>query len=124
MAEFFDGGQTMAIARLALDAYTLRHQAIAANIANINSEDYRPLRVNFEEQFSLLDLQSPAAGKRIASATPLLEEMPRSPDISPSIALDMEIVRLNQNTLKFQALASAVNKSMGLLHLAAREGRS
>ena len=37
------------ILRKSLDAYALRHKATAKNIANVESQDYRPLRVNFEE---------------------------------------------------------------------------
>lgn len=37
------------ILRKSLDAYALRHKATAENIANVESQGYRPLRVNFEE---------------------------------------------------------------------------
>jgi len=35
----------------ALDAYALRQKTIAKNIANINTPDYIPERVRFEEEF-------------------------------------------------------------------------
>lgn len=123
MAELFSGGQTMAIAKMALDAYTLRHQAIASNIANIHSENYRPLRVNFEQQLAMLDLSAGNIAKKLAGVQPFFEEAPPQLNMAPSVALDMEVVRLNQNTLNFQALVSAMGKSMSLLSLATREGR-
>ena len=36
----------------ALDAYALRHKAIASNIANINTVGYKPKSVTFEDQLS------------------------------------------------------------------------
>ncbi len=36
----------------ALDAYSLRHKAIASNIANINTAGYKPKTVTFEDQLS------------------------------------------------------------------------
>jgi flagellar basal-body rod protein FlgB len=123
MADFFGGGQSMAIARLALDAYTMRHQAIAANIANVHSENFRPLRVNFEEQLANFDFSAPDVTRKLSDVAPFTEEAPRQNTLSPAAALDMEVVRLNQNTLAFQALITAMGKSMSLLSLAAREGR-
>jgi len=40
-------GTTAAVVTLALDAATMRQQAIAANIANVNTPGYRPVRVRF-----------------------------------------------------------------------------
>src|SRR5262245_23884887 len=37
---------------LALDAATQRHKAIAANIANVNTADYVPMKLNFEAQLA------------------------------------------------------------------------
>ncbi|MCG8603460.1 flagellar basal body rod protein FlgB [bacterium] len=37
------------VLRQSLDAYALRHKATAENIANVESRDYRPLKVDFEE---------------------------------------------------------------------------
>ena len=41
---------TVEMAKLALDAASLRHQAIAHNIANANSPGFAPVRVSFEDQ--------------------------------------------------------------------------
>ena len=43
---------TPKIVEFALDGLSLRHQAIASNIANINSVDYKPVSVSFENQIS------------------------------------------------------------------------
>ena len=124
MAEVFGGGQTVAIAKIALDAYVMRHQAIASNIANIHSDNFRPLQVNFEQQLATLDLSAGDAARKLAGVQPFLEETPPQLNMTPGVALDMEVVRLNQNTLNFQALVTAIGKSVSLLSLAAREGRA
>lgn len=43
----------------AMDAYALRQQTIAKNIANVNSPHYRPEEVRFEEYFHRADIAKP-----------------------------------------------------------------
>ncbi|MFQ5639703.1 MAG: flagellar basal body rod protein FlgB [bacterium] len=48
-----------------LDAYSIRHQAIAENIANVDTPGYKPLKVSFEENLqTLLEGRRPRAQKR------------------------------------------------------------
>jgi len=118
---------TSALVSVALDAATLRHQAIANNLANIHSENYRPQRVNFEEQLSALRhavaTQSPIAPAALAQAQPFIETdaARRTGDLAGR--MDMEMVKLSQNAVHYQTLLKALDRWGGILTLAVNEGR-
>ena len=107
------------LVRLALDAASLRHQAIANNIANANSAGYAPLKVNFEEQLAFA-----RGGLRgapmLASVKPFVEADGRG---STPVMLDMEMVKLAQNTVHYQSLLKALEKRGAILAAAVSEGR-
>jgi len=115
-------GDGMAITRLALDAAALRHETIASNIANINTPGYMPLRVNFEEQLTAAG-GAEANAEKLQNVTPFLELEPAKNQLTPQVALDMEVVKLNMNTLHYQALLRAASKYMSIMNIAIADGR-
>ena len=107
------------LVRLALDAASLRHQAIANNIANASSSLYAPLKVNFEEQLGFARSGLGAAGVP-NHVKPFIE-----PEGGPvtGVRLDMEMVKLAQNTVHYQSLLRALDKRGSILSAAISEGR-
>jgi flagellar basal-body rod protein FlgB len=123
---------TKALLMKALDAAALRHQAIASNIANAGSVDYRPLKVNFEQQLGFARAALSRGGPSqltaadVAGLKPVLEQgAPRTAGTtaSPAVMLDMEMVKLSQNTLQYQALLKGLSGRGSLLGIAVNEGR-
>lgn len=109
-----------ALVRLALDAASLRHQAIANNIANANSPGYVPLKVNFEEQLAFARggwRGVPAS--TAATVRPFIE----ADAGTTRVMLDMEMVKLAQNTVHYQSLLKALDKRGAILGAAVNEGR-
>ncbi len=94
-------GAGAAMAKLALDAASLRHQAIAHNIANLHSEGYAPLGVRFDVRL--------AAARRPHARPELVL------DATPAVQVDGEMVKLAQNTLHYQALIRALGRQMSIL---------
>lgn len=119
---------TMALVVKALDAATLRHQAIAGNIANANSVDYRPLKVNFEEQLGFAR-QALARGADaltaadVSSVKPFLEQEPAPVAGKAAVMIDMEMVKLSQNTLQYQALLKGLGHRTSIISIAINEGK-
>lgn len=118
---------TTATLALALDAASLRHKAIASNIANVDTQAYVPVRVSFEDQLESLR----ASLERTGSAAPagLAEVRPRlAPALDAAgqpetIQLDAEVARLAENTVRYQALLKGLNRHFALLNMAINEGR-
>jgi flagellar basal-body rod protein FlgB len=119
---------TPALLLKALDAASLRHQAIASNIANANSVDYRPLSVNFEEQLgfaraALAAGHSTLTPGDVAGVRATLEQGPAPAPGTAAVLLDMEMVKLSQNTLQYQALLKGLTHRAGLVSIAINEGK-
>jgi flagellar basal-body rod protein FlgB len=111
---------TTAAIGLALDAASLRHQAIAANIANANAAGYVPMDVSFEDQ--LEDARETLGSKGSIDAFALagvrLRIEPLAPDGTGEphkVQLDLEAAKLAQNTVRYQALVKALNKHFAIL---------
>jgi len=118
---------TSALVQLALDAATLRHQATANNLANIHSVDYQPQRLNFEEQLSALRqavaTHAPVALAAVEQVRPFIETNGVRGDGNVAQMIDMEVVKLAQNTVHYQALIKALDKRGTILAMAVNEGR-
>ena len=118
-------GATSDLVLRALDAGAVRHAVHAANIANASVEGYRPLRVDFEDQLAaargaLLGRDEAAARGAAASLEPQVV-----PDAGAKpVQLDREVALMMENSVRYQALLSALGKNGALLRLAIREGRS
>lgn len=121
------GDVTTQLVSLALNASLARHAAIATNIANANTEGYRPVRVSFDEQIALV--QDRLVNRRYdASAPRLIESLQRSmrPSENLSVAkvqLDAETAHMVQNAVHYQALLAAHNKMHAITRLAISGGR-
>lgn len=120
---------TSTVLGLALDAASLRQQAIATNIANANVAGYVPLSVSFETQLG--DARRTLAAGRMLDASALNDVAPRmeldtdsrSGSLSTDIALDAEVAHLAQNAIQYQALAKGLAKHYALLSMATSDGK-
>jgi flagellar basal-body rod protein FlgB len=104
---------------VALDAGSLRHRVIAANIANVNTPGYVAQRVSFE---ALL-----GPGASASAATPELrasvEPVAGGQGLSSGVQLDAEVAAMSENSLHQQVLLRALQRHLGLLATAVTEGK-
>jgi flagellar basal-body rod protein FlgB len=121
----------------ALQAYTLRHQAISSNIANIGTAGYSPKVVRFEEQLAA----STQGGPAIASSTtdprhigfgdqpirdvqPSVEDMPSSGKGLVSgvneVDIDQEMAELAKNQLRYKFSSRMLSESFRALQKSIR----
>jgi flagellar basal-body rod protein FlgB len=116
-------GVTTELVKLALDAATLRQQAIANNIANANTPGYQPLRVSFENQLTALrgklEAGTGIGAELLAGVAPRLENVPAS----QGVALDLETAALAENTVRYQALLKALGKQYAILNSVVTGGK-
>lgn len=108
-------------AKKMLDATALRHEAIASNLANIETPHYRRLDVNpsFGE-----DLRQALAAKdstRLSSLQPAISidaNAVSSRRDGNTVELDTELINLNQNTLAHALETHLVSGSLLKLRMA------
>lgn len=114
---------TTALLSMALDAAVMRQQAIAHNIANVNTPNYQRLSVSFEQRLeSLRDSRGQLATPSMASLAHLQPVLEAAEDAAP-VALDEEMTALSATTLHHQTLLKALTKQFALLGMAINEGK-
>lgn len=128
MTEGIDAITTAALG-LALDAASMRQQAIAANIANARTEGYVPVQVSFDDQLddARRSLASDGAldPSTLAGVAPRLEAVPGvRVDLAGQVRLDDEVAALAQNTVQYQALVKGLSKHYAILAAAIGGGAS
>ena|SRR5215831_2632813 len=120
-------GVTLGVLRLALDAASLRHQVVAHNIANANTQGYTPVRVNFEEQFDslrgALGRSQSVDPELLQQLRPVVEQDRNVNGQTAQVALDLEVAKLAQNTVHYQALLRGVSKYLSIVGVAVTEGK-
>jgi len=107
---------TAVMVESALDGLSMRHMAIASNIANAHAQSYRPMQVEFESQVAAL-----RSGGMAGSVTPQVSY--GSSTAGGSNAVDINMVLLNQNTLQYQSLIKGMGHYQGMMGAVLKEGR-
>lgn len=118
---------TTAALALALDAASMRHQAIATNIANANTPGYAPLTVSFENQLEdarrALNTGGRLDATSLAGVQPGMEHAKGPGGLPAKLMLDVEAANLAQNSVHFQALLKGLNRHYQVLSAATSDGK-
>lgn len=118
-------GITTSLVSAALDATMLRHQVIATNIANAGNPDYMTKRVTFEEQLAfaqdgLRNVSDADAERAVSEVKPQIVETGR---LSKNAGLDVEVGKLAENVVRYEALLKGLSKHMAIIEMAISEGK-
>jgi flagellar basal-body rod protein FlgB len=110
------------LARKLLDAAVLRHEAVATNIANVETPGFR--RIDLAPDFGLQLKARMAAGdfgKQAAGLQPKLAEDTTARTVRPdgnSVELERELMIMNRNTVEHEFLSELVSSNLKQLRLA------
>ncbi|OUS03245.1 hypothetical protein A9Q81_07615 [Gammaproteobacteria bacterium 42_54_T18] len=111
------GNVTSTLISKALDVVSLEHKAIANNIANVDTQNYRAVHVDFDTVFSSIsDVVYSTDSEALSQAINSLDEnnMPTVEELSAKVVLDSEMVKMTENTMRYQALIG-FKKGLGAL---------
>jgi len=129
MTESIEGITTSALS-LALNAALMRQQAISTNIANINTENYTPQRVDFSSYFreARAELQDhgqldAAQIDQLSKQEPAITRVHDAHGRPAQVRLDAEVAQMAQNAVQYQALLKGLSHQFALLSLAVNEGK-
>src|SRR3954471_13285186 len=112
----------LALLSRALDAAALRQSVHATNVANVDTEGYRRLEVIYSAEQQRLNAAGPAVDADEALAWAQVEpEVVESAD--SKVKLDQEMAQMAGNAVRYQALLGAIERTLGMLRTAARDGR-
>lgn len=111
---------------LAIDAAALRQQALAQNIANVNTPGYRRIDVSFVERINaLVDASGHvrAPGKADLAAFRPYVQVAQPEGGDGTVSLDTEVAAMSENTLRHQILVKALSRHLALIGTAINEGK-
>lgn len=108
-----------AILGKALDGLSMRYQAIAQNIANATSPNYRPVRVDFESELRNAATLGPDAVRNVT-----LEMRQDGQYVAGSeMRLDLEIAEAAQTSMRYAALVDMLGRRMAISRAIAGGGQ-
>lgn len=103
----------------ALDGLSMRMVAISENIANVQSRDYRPLKVTFEDALR----QAKASGMdAIARVEPQIIATPTT-ERNGELRVDMELANAAATGARYAALIDVLNRQMQLSRVVVSGGQ-
>lgn len=124
---------TLTILEKGLDALSARQAAIANNLANVETPNYKAVDVAFEaslrkalrEDASLVQARPDVAAQKLENLEPQLF---RRNDISMrldgnNVDVETEMVRMAETATRYQALTTLATRKLALLRMVARDGR-
>lgn len=108
------------IASKALDGLYMRQLVIAHNIANANSPDFKPLRVNFEK--ALLEAIAQASENNSSAIDGVALKASRQ-TTEPGFRIDSELTKSSETALSYSTVIASLNKRLQMLSLVLTDGR-
>lgn len=138
LVDFFHTKNNQVISK-SLDGTAYREKIISNNISNVNTPNYKRQLVNFEDELKkavgkdtntipLYITKSNHINKAyqsIGEINPLIIE-DKSTSLrtdNNNVDIDLEMVALSENTLKFNVLAQSLTKNINMLRAAIKGGR-
>ncbi|WP_048437847.1 flagellar basal body protein [Caenimonas sp. SL110] len=118
---------TTAALRTAMDAASLRQQAISANIANHSTQGYVAQKVDFESQMldarRSLDARGRIDAFALSSVRLELAPMLDANGVPAKVHLDEQVAQMSQNAVAYQTLARGLSRHLAILYTAASDGK-
>lgn len=120
-------GVTSALLNKALDVSMHNHKVIANNVANVNTPDFKPLSVDFNAVMQEVRKSADAGLPDLEAITEIknfeLGSIASLDDSYPRVTLETEMVKMAENTLRYQALIDAKKSFGGMISMAINGGR-
>ncbi len=101
----------------ALDVAALKQAVHTANIANAGVPNYHRLEVSFDAQVARASDEMTGDDAAVDTGAHVV----RSAD--ETVRLDQEMALMAKDAARYQTLLSAFDRSVGILHMAIKEGR-
>ncbi len=115
------GRDNYELAKSLLDAAALRHEALATNIANVETPGFK--RVDLAPDFAvkLADYAARPDQANLERIVPKLAQDPHATAVRPdgnNIQVDRELLEMNRNSMEFEFLAQYASDSLKRLKTA------
>ena len=115
------GQQNYQLAKQLLDAASMRHEALAANIANLETPGFKRLDLSPDFAQRLEKLAASGPTNEPIQLRPTVVQDPNARAVRPdgnSVELDRELIEMSRNTLEYDFLTQFASDSLKRLRTA------
>jgi flagellar basal-body rod protein FlgB len=137
MGDIFSANPTFDVLSKSLEGLSKRHDALANNIANVDTPNYKRRDVNFQEtlertiqnQSSTIPLRTTHPGHMSFSPSGEAQfSVSKAQDTSyradqNNVDIEKELVEMNKNSLLYDSVTDFLNNEFTILRYAIEEGR-
>lgn len=121
-------GRTIGLLQKTMDLRLENHQAIAANIANVDTPEYRAVHLEFETGLRRALAGAKKAGGGAEAFAGVEAKVLRATDPSDigdhnSVNLDNEMIALAENQMLYDAATQIINRKLAGLRYTIMEGK-
>lgn len=102
----------------ALDVRAANHRVIAGNIAHVETPQYKEKEIDFRQA-----LESRMSGMQNIDIQEKTETDGMNSIDGNTVNLEVQMVKMNENSMMYSALVQALNKKFSLMRYLVNEGR-
>jgi len=118
---------TSEISKFSLDLLSMQHSHISNNIANANTQNYHPSKINFSSIYDEIDKQINSGVDITSTLSGLKNDLQSGEHVTISkvegVELDYELVGMSKNTIMYKALLSALSSRGDFMKIVLNSGR-
>ena len=117
---------TDVVVRGALDGLAARNRSYAQNIANAETPGYQPVDVHFEDQLRKMRdkfAADPSSGVPSVNIAEVPDDQGADRPDDNGVQIDSQVVKLQENTIAYEALAQAAKIRDAMMRSAVTEGK-
>lgn len=116
---------TSEISRFSLDMLSMQNNYIANNIANANTQNFHPSKIDFSSIYEHIESQLNGASDN--SLSELKSDIQQGQYITTSnvagVELDSELIGLSKNTIMYKAILSAMSGRGDFMKIVLNSGK-
>lgn len=118
---------TSEITKFSLNMLSMQHNYISNNIANANTENYHPSKLDFSSVFQSIETQMNSNEDVLMAISGVKEDLQHGQHLITSnvkgVEIDSELVGLSKNTIMYKALLSALSNRGDFMKIALNSGK-
>ena len=118
---------TSEISKFSLDLLSMQHNYISNNIANANTQNFHPSKIDFSSVYESIESQINNGSDVSITISGIKSDLEQGQHVVTSnvsgVEVDNELVGLSKNTIMYKALLSALSTRGDFMKIAINSGR-
>ena len=118
---------TSEITKFSLDMLSMQHNYISNNIANANTQNYHPSKIDFSSVYENIENQFNNGADISATLAGIKSDLQQGHHVLTSsvsgVELDSELIGLSKNTIMYKALLSAMSGRGDFMKIVLNSGK-